>query len=283
LSHHRRGSKTSGPGPCWGPRDIGHVGISAGPSRHDDTEEPQVVRPSRSISRTTEQGGTSSPPDPRSCHPRAIRGGRVRSRAVNHGQAALITCMGDRAQGRQQQRQQHGRIVAVGGERPCPEAPRSQTPMNAAELRKQSLKTGVTGPRGPETALRCPRSRRRKRLQPAAPPQAACQRARWSPRAGLALHASWCPDADRSESRSSAGACWQSSARVGSSPDPYRTKPARGLPGGLLVLVESRAPASRYPKFGAGHEDIRLGFTEAVRRQATKPGPSGTDPQSARE
>jgi hypothetical protein len=55
--------------------------------------------------------------------------------------------------GRQQQRQQYQWIAAVGGERPCSEAPRSQTPTNGAELRKQSLKTEVTSPRGPETGL----------------------------------------------------------------------------------------------------------------------------------
>src|SRR5215216_211995 len=35
----------------------------------------------------------------------------------------------------------------------APEAPRSRTPTNGAELRKPSLKTEVTGPRGPETGL----------------------------------------------------------------------------------------------------------------------------------
>jgi hypothetical protein len=39
------------------------------------------------------------------------------------------------------------------------EAPGSKTPANGSELRKQSLKTGVTGPRGPETALVVPFTR----------------------------------------------------------------------------------------------------------------------------
>jgi hypothetical protein len=92
---------------------------------------------------------------------------------------------------------QHWWIAAVCGERLRRKGQGQQAPTNGSELRKQSLKTEVTGPRGPETALRCPRSRRRKRSQPAAPPQAACQRARWSPRTGLALHASWCPTRSR--------------------------------------------------------------------------------------
>jgi hypothetical protein len=45
--------------------------------------------------------------------------------------------------GRQQQRQQHGRIAAVGGKRLCRWHPRSQTPTNGSELRKQSLSSGV--------------------------------------------------------------------------------------------------------------------------------------------
>src|SRR5829696_9360916 len=36
------------------------------------------------------------------------------------------------------------------------EASRSETPTNGFELRNQSLKTGATGPRGPETAFVCP-------------------------------------------------------------------------------------------------------------------------------
>src|SRR5918996_1642232 len=35
----------------------------------------------------------------------------------------------------------------------APGAPRSKTPLNGPEPRKQSLKTEVTGPRGPETGL----------------------------------------------------------------------------------------------------------------------------------
>src|ERR671911_1222639 len=39
------------------------------------------------------------------------------------------------------------------GRAAAPGAPRSKTPMNGPEPRKQSLKTEVTGPRGPETGL----------------------------------------------------------------------------------------------------------------------------------
>src|SRR5215204_845112 len=83
-----------------------------------------------------------------------------------------------------------------------PRAPRSQTPTSDPELRKQSLKTGATGPRGPETAFVCP---------------------------SRELVA----DADTSESLRRLG-CWQSSARVRSPQISTAQKPARGLPGGLV-------------------------------------------------
>jgi hypothetical protein len=44
---------------------------------------------------------------------------------------------------RQQLRQQHRRIAAADDERKRRRHPRSQTPTNGAELRKQSLKTEV--------------------------------------------------------------------------------------------------------------------------------------------
>src|SRR5918993_1707349 len=65
--------------------------------------------------------------------------------------------------------------------------------MNASEPRKQSLKTEVTGPRGPETGLAVRPFPHTEESQPAAPPPVACQPGRWSPRTGLALHASWWP------------------------------------------------------------------------------------------
>jgi hypothetical protein len=43
----------------------------------------------------------------------------------------------------------------------APRAPRSQTPANGPELRKQSLKLGVPDPRESKTAWRCPRQRSR--------------------------------------------------------------------------------------------------------------------------
>src|SRR5215217_5755317 len=115
----------------------------------------------------------------------------------------------------------------------APEAPRSRTPTNGAELRKPSLKTEVTGPRGPKTGLAVRPFPRRKRSQPAAPPPAACQPGRWSPRTGLALHASWWPTRHLGVT-SSAGGCWQSSAGIGGPRIPPAQKPARGLPGGLV-------------------------------------------------
>jgi hypothetical protein len=51
--------------------------------------------------------------------------------------------MEDRVPGRQQQRQQHRWIAAAGGELRRRGTPRSQTPTNGFELRKQSLKTGA--------------------------------------------------------------------------------------------------------------------------------------------
>src|SRR5215217_9110871 len=116
----------------------------------------------------------------------------------------------------------------------APEAPRSRTPTNGAELRKPSLKTEVTGPRGPKTGLAVRPFPRRKRSQPAAPPPAACQPGRWSPRTGLALHASWWP----TRTPRSHFVRWGVLAKLGwdrGPPDPSSTKARpQTLPGGLV-------------------------------------------------
>ena len=115
-----------------------------------------------------------------------------------------------------------------GGRRPAaaPEASRSQTPMNGAELRKQSLKTEVTGPRGPETGLAVRPSRKSHAGRAAS---AACHH--MSP-TGLALHARWWPTRHLGVT-SSAGGCWQSSAGVGSQ-IPYSTEARPRTAGGAV-------------------------------------------------
>jgi hypothetical protein len=114
----------------------------------------------------------------------------------------------------------------------APEASRPGPPANGAELRKQSLKTGVTGPRGFDTALAVPRSRRRKRSQPGTPPRAECQPARWSPRTGSPFRVG-----SRRRHLGVRFVRWGAVAKLGSgrSPQiPTAPQPARQSAGGLV-------------------------------------------------
>jgi hypothetical protein len=114
-----------------------------------------------------------------------------------------------------------------------PRAPRSQTPTDGPELRKQSLKTEVTGPRGPETGLAVrpfPQTEEVTAGRAASGGLPTRQVvAEDGPRPSRELGA----DADTSESLRRLGG-WQSSAGIGGPPIPPAQQPARGLPGGLF-------------------------------------------------
>ena len=107
----------------------------------------------------------------------------------------------------------------------APEAPRSRTPTNGAEPRKQSLKIGVTGPRALTPLLRCPvpadgtgHSRPRRLRRPANQPRGRPVRASPFTRAG-----------GRRGTPRSHFVGWGRGP-----PIPPAQKPARGLPGGLV-------------------------------------------------
>jgi hypothetical protein len=140
---------------------------------------------------------------------------------------------------------QHWWIAAVCGERLRRKGQGQQAPTNGSELRKQSLKTEVTAREGLRPLCGAP--------FPQTEEVTACRAASGGlptsqvvaedgPRPSREL----VPDADTSESRSSAGAYWRSSARVGSPQIPTAQKPARGLPGGLLVLATGAPAAARW-------------------------------------
>ena len=125
-----------------------------------------------------------------------------------------------------------------------PGASWSKTPADGSELGKQSLRTGGPGPRGPATAF-------------AVPPVPADGSGHSLPRAasgglptsqvvvedGPRPSRELVPDADTSESGSSAGGCWQRSARVGSPRSPqHRSPPADRRAGCWCWLLGLQQP-----------------------------------------
>src|SRR5215216_7968881 len=75
----------------------------------------------------------------------------------------------------------------------APEAPRSRTPTNGAELRKPSLKTEVTGPRGPKTGLAVRPFPQTEEVTAGRAASGGLPTRQVVAEDGLALHASWWP------------------------------------------------------------------------------------------
>src|SRR5918995_3761470 len=123
------------------------------------------------------------------------------------------------------------------GRAAAPGAPRSKTPTNGPEPRKQSLKTEVTGPRGPETGLALrpfPHTEEVTAGRAASGGLPTRQVvAEDGPRPSRELVA----DAATSESLRRLG-CWQSSAGIGA-PDPSSTeaRPRTCRAGWLVQLL----------------------------------------------
>src|ERR671911_1672307 len=128
------------------------------------------------------------------------------------------------------------------GRAAAPRAPRSKTPMNGPEPRKQSLKTEVTGPRGPETGLALRPSPHTEEVTAGRAASGGLPTRQVVAEDGPHPSRELVADADTSESPRRLG-CWQSSAGIGGprSP-PHQSPPADCRAGWLVQLLGLQRP-----------------------------------------